>query len=211
MALAEHKYGVGQGKGHIICVDIDAGIGSAILINGKVCPGSHKMAGEIGHTVLVKDGIECKCGKKGCLESISSGEAILGKARKGLADGIESKISDDVQSPFTNLAARAIFAAAKDGDSFANTIIEESGDYLGLGIAGVINYADPDLVILTGCVTDESDGLLLEIVRRQTKEYVLDSGLRSIDIVSGVLGDNAALIGSAALVYEDAFKLPVSY
>lgn len=209
MALGEHWYGIGKGTGDMIVVDIDAGIGAAVISDGRIARGRHSMEGEMGHNLIIPDGPLCICGKRGCLEAVASGSAIISKIRRGLKEGIKSSISDSINSPSTIVAIRAVFQAAKEGDEFAIQVINEAGYYLGLAIAGVINYADPELVVLTGCVTYESKGMLLKIIKEIVQEHVVDNSSRIIRIEEGVLGDNAALIGAATLVYREAFRLPL--
>jgi predicted NBD/HSP70 family sugar kinase len=209
MALGEHWYGAGKGTGDMIIIDIDAGIGASAISDGRIVRGRHSMEGEMGHNLIIPDGPLCICGKRGCLEAVASGSAIISKIRHGLKEGIKSNISDLINSPSTRMAIRAVFQAAKEGDEFANQVINEAGYYLGLAIAVIINYTDPELVVLTGCVTSEGKGMLLKIIKDVVYERVVDSSSRTIRIEEGVLGDNATLIGAATLVYREAFRLPL--
>ncbi len=202
MALGEYYHGSGKGMRDIVCIDVDAGIGSAAIYDGKAQRGAHGMAGEIGHTLMVPNGPTCKCGKKGCLEAVASGWAILSKIKSGLKEGRKSTISDEVHSHSTRQAVRAVFEAAKSGDEFALEVITQVGENLGLATAAIVNYADPELVIFTGCVIQESGGMVLEIIRRVVEEQVVDSKYRMIQIKEGALGKDACLIGAAAGVRE---------
>lgn len=208
MVLGEYRYGVGQGVGDLVCIDIDAGIGAIAISPDRICRGAHHMAGEIGHTRMVPDGPSCRCGKRGCLEVVASGGAILRRVREGLKEERPSTISEAVHSNSTREAIRAVFEAARSGDAFTGQVIREAGYYLGLATAAVINYADPELVILTGCVTYESGGMILDLIRKTVQEEVMDSKFRTIRVEEGVLGERAPLIGAATLVYDDAFKIP---
>jgi len=106
-------------------------------------------------------------------------------------------------------AIRAAFDAARAGDDLALAVIEEAAEHLGKAVAAIVNYADPELAILTGCVTDESNGMLPELVRKHVGRHVLDASMRTPRIEEGSLGRSAALVGAATLVYEDAFRLPM--
>ena len=210
MTMGEYRHGAGQNYNHIVCVDLDAGIGSIELQDGNICHGSHYMAGEIGHSPVIHGGPMCNCGKRGCLEAMASGWAILARIRRGIEEGVSFSFSEDMQSPVISVAIRAVFEAARKGDEFVLKIINEAAQYLSMAIAGVINYADPKLVILTGWLVDESDGMLLDLIREFSQEYVLDSGLRKVEIEEGELGSSAALIGAADMVCEQAFRAGVS-
>ena len=210
MALGEYRFGVGRGAGDMVILDVDAGIGAVAIANGSICRGAHSMAGEIGHTLMVPDGPICRCGKRGCLETVASGSAVVADVRRERAQGRKSSISEMVDSHSTREAVRAIFHAAKERDPYALEVIHQAGHYLGLATAAVINFADPELIILTGCVTDESDGMILDAIRRVAGEQVIDSEVRTIRIEEGMLGKDAVLVGAATLVYEEVFKPPLS-
>ncbi len=211
MALGEYRYGAGQAHEDMVCIDVDAGIGSVEISHGRIRAGRHNMAGEIGHTLVVQGGQICKCGKRGCLETVASGWAIVSTVRDGIRGGIKSTVSDEVHSASVRVATRAVFRAAREGDDLALTVIRDAGRYLGLAIAAVVNYVDPELIVLTGCVADQSDGMLLQLAREYAMPHVVDSRAGAVEIEQGVLGQDAVLIGAATFVYEEAFKLPVSY
>ena len=209
MALGEYRCGAGRDCEDIVCVDIDAGIGSAALMSGRIRYGHRNMAGEIGHTLMVEDGEICRCGKTGCLETVAAGWGILSKIRKTLEGGAKSSISDQVYSGSTRVAVRAVFEAAKSGDELAGEVVDEAAKCLGKAIASVINYSDPELVILSGCITDEGGEMLLGLVKHYTKIHVVDCKLNPVKVESGELGELAVIIGAASLVYEKVFELPI--
>ena len=211
MALGEYKYGAGRDHSHMVCIDVDSGIGSVELRDGRIWHGSHNMAGEIGHTPVMRNDLRCKCGNVGCLETVASGWAILDRLRAGLKKGIKCSISDDVHCAATDRAIRAVFEAAHRGDDLALEVVHEAGLHLSMAVAQVVNYADPELVVMTGCVTHESGGMLLDIVRSLRHDHILESRTREVRIEEGALRHEAALIGGAILIYEEEFKVPVSY
>lgn len=209
MALGEYRYGAGKEHDDMVCIDVDAGIGSVEISQGRIRSGRHNMAGEIGHTLVVQNGQVCKCGRRGCLETVVSGWAIVSTVIAKLREGVKSIVSDDVHSASMRVATAAVLRAAREGDDLAVSVISDAGRYLGLAIAAVVNYVDPELIVLVGCVADQSDGMLLELAREYATPHVVDG--RAIEIEQGILGQNAVLIGAATFVYEEAFKLPVNY
>ena len=211
MALGEYRYGAGREHDNVVVMVVDAGIGGIEIFQGRVRKGSHNMAGEVGHTRMVPDGEPCRCGKTGCLETIAAGWAIVQRVREAIKRGENSRISDEIHSPSTRLAVGAVFQAGREGDELAGEVIRQTGEYLGKAVAAIINYADPEVVILSGCVADEGQEMLLGIVRRSAAENVLDNETRTIQIEQGTLGRSAVLIGAASLVCEEAFKLPISF
>ena len=209
MALGEYRCGAGRDCEDIVCVDIDAGIGSVALMSGKIRYGHRNMAGEIGHTLMVENGEICRCGKTGCLETVASGWGILSKIRKEMESGTKSNISNQIHSESTRVAMLALFEAAKNGDELAGRVVDQAAKYLGKAIAWVINYSDPELVILSGCVTDEGGEMLLDLIKHYTKIHVVDGELNPVKVESGELGELSVIIGAATLVYEKVFKLPI--
>jgi len=209
MSLGEYCCGAGRGHDDIVCIDVDAGIGSVELLGGRVRYGHRKMAGEIGHTLIVENGIRCRCGKKGCLETVASGWAILSKTREALKNGAKSSIADEIYSESTRVAVRAVFEAARDGDELAIRVVDEAAEYLGRAIAGVINYADPEVVILMGCVADEGGEMLLNLIKQRTQSGVFEGDIKPPKIELSVLGELGVIIGAATLVYKKLFAMPI--
>ncbi|MFH0796367.1 MAG: ROK family protein [Candidatus Omnitrophota bacterium] len=199
MALAEYWFGMGKPSRHMVTVDIDAGIGSATILDGRLLYGTHQMEGEIGHTLVLPDGPLCRCGRRGCLETISSGSAILRRVRESLP-----KISDLPERQVMKM----VFQEAKKGDGVAFQVIRDASYHLGRAIAGIVNYADPDMVVLTGYVAEADPGILLTLIQKEFRQAVFKDKRRKIEIVKGKLGENAVLIGNACLAYQEMFSLP---
>lgn len=209
MALGECRYGAGRGATDLTVLDVDAGIGTVAICDGRIWRGAHNMAGEVGHTLMVPEGPVCRCGRRGCLEAVASASAIVAHMARGLADGRRSTVAEDVHSPSTRQAVRAVFNAARGGDPFAVEVVREAGHYLGLAVAAIINSSDPERVILTGCAVDESQGMLSDIIRSVAPRYVVDSEFRKVRIEEGTLGKDAVLIGAATVVYQHIFETPL--
>jgi predicted NBD/HSP70 family sugar kinase len=208
-AIGEYLFGAGQGSKIAVCLEVDSGIGTTVMLNGRMMRGAHGMAGEIGHNLAVPDGNPCSCGKLGCLETVASARAIIAEAVNARRNAPHSLIPSTIQSCPAPEAIRRICEAAASGDLPATSVIENAGRHLGIAAAGLINFLDPELLILTGMVTCESGGALLEVIRRVAAQHVLQDGSRSVRIEQGTLGDDAPLIGAAATVCEQAFRVPV--
>jgi len=211
MALGEYQYGAAKGASNMICVDIDSGIGAAAVLDGRICHGAHSMEGEIGHTLAVPNGAKCRCGKRGCLEAVASGSALITQIRQELGKSENLEPRDVDESLPEHMIARHIFLAAHQGDVFVLRTIRRMGYYLGLAVAGLINYSDPELVVLTGYMAYESGDVLSNIITEVAREHIVDGKTRTVRIEKGILGENAALLGAAALVYQDLFALPLVY
>ena len=204
MALGEYHYGVGENITNMTCIDIDSGIGAAAVLNGNVYHGAFSMEGEIGHIQTIPYGAKCRCGKRGCLETVASGTALITRVRKALKNGKKFKGIHLQDSLPEHIMVRTIFQAAEE-DEFILKIVEEIGYYLGLAVANVINYSDPELVVLTGYMINESGELLSSIIEDVARKHIVAGESRKVRIEKGILGENAALVGAASLVYQDFF------
>lgn len=199
MALAEARDGAGIGVDHIAYFNIGTGVGGGIVIGGKLYRGCGNAA-EFGHQIILPDGPQCLCGKRGCLESLVSGTSIARRAKEYLADHPRSSILK-LAGSLDAVTAEVIARAAFDGDDLARRIWLETGQYLGLGVANVINILNPRMVIVGGGVAEVRD-LLLDPVRRTVRERAMTQLADDVRIVPGILGDQAGIIGAVRLAIE---------
>ena len=209
MAFGEYCYGAARSADGVLCIDVDAGIGAVSIFKGRIACGCHQMGGEIGHWVVVPDGPLCRCGRRGCLEAVASGTALVQQMRRQLEKGEKSALSPRALAGATRKAVRKIFDAAGDGDAAASDVVDRAGRHLGTAVAGLINFVDPDMVLLTGFVTHESRGALRDMVERSVRAGVLYGEAREVRIAQGALKENAALIGACAQVYEHTYRVPL--
>jgi len=206
-ALGEHWVGAGRGVDDLICFTIGTGIGTGLILRGELYRGSTGGAGETGHIIVDKDGPICNCGNWGCLEALASARAITHKARAFVELGEPSvmlAMSDgDVQA----ISAETVFKAAKAGDELAERVLAEALEYLGVGIAGIVNAFNPEMVILGGGVAAAGEQLLApvrRIVHRRARRLLAEH----VQIVLADLGSDAGVIGGAYLVFKAQEKEP---
>lgn len=181
-ALAEKWMGVAQSSNNLFSINIGHGIGAAILKEEDIYQGSSGASGEFGHLILDKDGPLCDCGNRGCLEAISSGNAIA--KRMGMKE------------------AKEVFDLARAGNEQAIRVIDEAVEYLGIGIASVINILDPDMVVLSGGVMQSSD-LFWDKLCQEVKKRQIKYGGRKVKIKAGILGEDATALGAAVLLIKN--------
>jgi len=201
MALGEAREGAGVGIEHLAYFNIGTGIGGGIVIGGRVYRGCGN-AGEFGHQVILPDGPQCLCGRWGCLEALASGTSIARRTREYLADGLESTILG-YAGDLSAVTAQHVASAARDGDPLALRIWGETGEYLGLGVANVVNILNPQLVIIGGGVARAGD-LLFEPVRETVRARAMKQLADDVAIVAGALGDQAGIIGALCLAMDMA-------
>lgn len=194
--LAEVRFGAGQGASSLVYMTISTGIGGALFFGGALWRGAAGAAGELGHLVIQPDGPLCGCGGRGCLEAVASGTAIAREARLALSRGVPSILAG--RDHPEQISARDVAEAAAGGDSLAQEILERAFGLLGLGVAGLVNALNPARVVLGGGLAALGDRLLLP-VREGVGRHANSVAARSVEITLAALGQDAGVVGAAAL------------
>lgn len=205
MALAEHWSGVARNIDNFIFVNVGIGVGCAIFIHGKLYRGVGGIAGEFGHITIDEAGSRCNCGNYGCLETLASGPAISRRARQAIEEGVVSLIERLAEGKLEDITAEIVVEAARRGDKLAFNIMEKTGEYLGIGIADMINIFNPGLIVV-GAGVSQAGNILLEPLKRTVKARALQLSSSMVDIKVSQLGDNAGALGAAIMVLKDIFE-----
>lgn len=201
-ALGELKFGAGRGCENFICITVGTGIGSGIVINGKVVRGATNAAGELGHIKLqMNGGPICGCGDTGCLEAFASGPAIVAMAQEYIKGGKSTKFREMAAAEGGEITPYMVAKAAEEGDPVAKRIFEIVGEYIGIGLTSVINLLNPERVIIGGGVA-ESGELLLGPIRKTIKERAMVVAGNAVEIVPAQLGNSAGVIGASMLIED---------
>jgi glucokinase len=198
-ALAEWRFGAGQGCRNLVFMTMGTGIGGGIVLDGRLYRGTNDLAGELGHQTILINGPQCGCGKRGCLEALASGPAIARLARESLAYGRNKLVLALAGGRPEAITAQHVVTAAQEGDAFARTILDEAGTYMGLGIANVIQILNPEIVIL-GTIAVHAGDLVLDPIRRAVAEYAWSRSAEVCRIVPAALGDRAQDLAALAIV-----------
>jgi len=207
MALGEMWYGAGRNYRNFIMVNVGFGIGAGIIVQGSPLYGLRGLAGELGHITLDKDSdVQCGCGNFGCLEALSSGNAIAKAAQKELRSGTVSILSEMCNKDPSRVTAEMVANAAKQGDSLAWTIFDRAAEYLGLGIAGVINLFNPEAVFIGGGVAQAGD-ILFNRVRKTVNARGLRTTASDVTILPASFGSRAAVMGAISLILSGIVNL----
>lgn len=200
-ALGELKFGAGKGCENFVCITIGTGIGSGIVINGKLVRGVSNAAGEIGHIKLVAhNGEICGCGDTGCLEAYASGPAIVAMASDYIRGGKAAKFKE-LAGVDGEITPYLVAKAAEAGDPVAKRIFEITGEYIGLGLTSVVNLLNPEKIIVGGGVA-ECGELILDPIRRTIKNRAMVIAGEAVEVVPAVLGNSAGVIGASMLIDE---------
>jgi len=190
MALGEVWFGAGNGCADFICVDLGYGIGMGIVHDGLLYRGANEMSGEIGHTVVRPGGARCRCGKRGCLETVASGKALAHLARTMLR---------------SRGGARALCEAARAGNSRALRVVRDAGEAIGVAVANLINLFDPGRIVLNGGLVRAGD-LLVQPIREAVREHVVARVGRECPVEVSAVGDLAGAMGAAMLPLRSFFE-----
>jgi glucokinase len=199
-ALAEWHLGAARGTQSAVYVTISTGIGSGIIIDGRLYSGAHGFAGEVGHITLDRNGPSCSCGNSGCFEALASGSAIARRAKEAVTSGQKTLLSTFHKNPAL-LTASEVMQAAAAGDAAAVQIIETAAAFLGLGLAAVASAFDPEIIVVGGGVVQAND-LLLAHARATFAARVIPPFGSLVSIAPAALGEESALRGAALLVTE---------
>ncbi len=194
-ALGELVGGAGRGCSHLVYLQLSNGVGAGIVADGRLYRGAGGIAGEIGHITVDARGPVCRCGNRGCLETLVGSSYLLQMLPRPL--GAE-------EPPLT---LRSVIASALAGDPGCRRILSDAGQALGGGVAILANLFNPRLVILGGELSRAGD-LLLQSIRQTTEQGAIPSAVRTLQVVRGKLGERAQVVGALALAATGAQSSP---
>ena len=197
-ALGEYRFGAGRGTEHMIYVTVSTGVGGGLILDGRLYHGANGMAGEIGHITIMPYGPRCGCGNRGCLEALASGTAIARQARERVARGVPTLIADLTGGDPERITAKLIAEAASRGDVEAREILAEAMNYLGIGMANLVNLFNPELIVIGGGLTNIGE-MLFGPVRRAIDRRAFRTPAQVVRVVQAELGDNVGVLGAAAV------------
>lgn len=167
--IAESLFGAGRGVDNFVYMTLSTGIGGGAFINGKLYRGSHGLAGEIGHMVIMSNGPTCGCGRRGCIEAIAGGRSMARRVSENVTAVNDSEIFSSM--PPNEIDAAKVFKARSEGDMFAQLIIEETIYYLAVGIVNIISILDPELIIVGGGISKAGKDLFIPLNAAIKEEF----------------------------------------
>lgn len=193
-AFAEHTRGAATGCDNLIYLYGDVGVGAGIIAGGRRLTGHGGYGGEVGHMVVRRDGTRCECGSRGCWETEIGEHGLLRAAGRSDTQGRDALL--------------AVFEAADRGDAQAQTAVRTAGDWLGFGVANLVNIFNPELVIFGGALRDLYLAAAAQ-VRSRLNASALPACVEHVRLRTPELGDDAALIGAAELAFERLLADPL--
>ena len=197
-AFGEYIAGGAKGYKDAVVITLGTGIGSGIILDGKILRGFNFAAGEMGHTVIVKDGRKCNCGRHGCWERYASARALSEDTKAAMREHRDT-IMWDLVKDIDHVNAKTSFDAMEKGDALAKQVVENWMEYVGCGIANVVNTFEPEVICIGGGVANQGETLLGPVRAYVEKEtHDITTG-RVPEIRACVLRNDAGVIGAAAL------------
>jgi glucokinase-like ROK family protein len=206
-ALGEYYFGIARGVRNLIYLSAGVGLGSGIIINGKLFRGSNGYAGEVGHMTMDPNGELCGCGKRGCWETMVGPRAIVRRVRRALENGSQSLIPSLVEGDLSRIDVSAVVQAAQAGDQVARTALEEVGVCLGIGISNLVNAFNPQMVILGGALS-LACSFLLPAIEETVQMHALPQPREALTIATSAHGADACVMGAVALVLDEILREP---
>lgn len=200
-ALAEWQFGAGRGYRDVVYMTMSTGIGGGLILDGRLYRGPADSAGEVGHMTIVADGPVCGCGKKGCLEALCSGPSIARRARELAMQEPDSLMVQMVDGRIEDIRSETVMDAARQDDTAALRLVDETARYMAVGIGNIVNVLNPEIIIV-GTILVKAQDLLLtpirEYLRRETWERVYDT----VQIVPAELGDTVGDMAAIAVIRQ---------
>jgi glucokinase len=203
-ALAEHLYGAGRGARNVVMLTIGTGIGGGLILDGEIYRGSTGGAAELGHIVIVEDGLPCQgnCPNHGCVETYASGTALAREGKAAAEREPESALGGALaEGP---IVGKTVTDLAINGDKLAREVVAEAGRHLGVALVSLANIFDPDVIVIGGGVSVVGD-LLLEPAREELRSRALDP-MNKTPVKLAELGGDAGMIGAAAMALIELDK-----
>ncbi len=198
-AWGEFRFGAGSEVDHLVFVTLGTGVGGGVITHGVLMRGAQGAGGELGHVTIQATGPRCGCGNHGCLESLASGTAITRRAREVAAKKPNSALGKLASE--RKLIGEDVTNLAHKGDEAALAVLEETGLWLGIGLAGFVNIFNPEVIAIGGGAAKAGD-LILDRARKEMHLRARSPSRDLVEIKEATLGAKSGVIGAAALARD---------
>ena len=198
-AIGERIYGAAKNVDDFVMITLGTGLGSGFVVNGELVYGHDGFAGELGHTIVEKNGRDCGCGRKGCLETYASASGIVKTAKEFLENSTSSHLSN-----LNELTSKCIAEAANKGDKLALDIFDYTAEKLGFSLANLVAISSPKLIVLFGGLAQSGD-LIIKPTKKYMEDYLLNIYQNKVQILHSKLkNSDAAILGASALAWQNS-------
>ena len=201
-ALGEALAGAAKGAQSCVCITLGTGVGGGIIIDGKIFSGFNSAGAEIGHTVIVKGGRPCMCGRRGCWEKYASARALAEDTLAAMEQHKDNIMWSYVHGDPARVNAKTAFDAMRAGDALGTQVVQNFVEYVACGLTNLINIFQPEIICIGGGVSKEGDTLLAPVQAVVDQEDYAREGMRRTKIVTAKLRNDAGIIGAAGLATQ---------
>ena len=198
-ALGEAVAGCGNGVKDFVAVTLGTGVGSGIIIDGKIIRGHNFCGGEMGHMVINVDGIPCNCGRRGCWEKYASATALVSQAIEAMQANKASLLWQTCDGDLNKVEGKTIFAALDTGDETAKKVVDRYLYYVAVGITNIVNALQPEIICVGGGISGQGEKILRPIRAFVNDDHYSMYSAEQTKILPAALGNDAGIIGSALL------------
>ncbi len=188
----------------VVGIFVGTGIGGGLISQGELFSGFNHTAGEIGHMVIDVNGPKCGCGNRGCFEALASRTAIFQRIKAGVKDGEKTLLTEMLGDGLEDLRSGDLRKAIRRGDKFVSKVIEQAAEYIGIGVANLVNILGPDVVVLGGGVMEALADEMTAIILKTAKDHAMPGTMKNVEIMVSKLGDSAGITGAAVLARREA-------
>ncbi len=200
-AVGESRYGAAKGARDFLMVTLGTGVGGGMFLAGEPYRGSRGLGGEVGHTMVDIAGPPCPCGGNGHLEAYLGRPAIAARGKEAARQYTGRAILDAAGGNIEDITAEAVVLAAKGGDKISKEVLTQCGEILGKSLVGFVNVLNPKLVCIGGGIGESADVLVKRAAEVVQAEAL--AGRRDVTVVQAVLGNDASILGAAALAFDE--------
>ncbi|MBQ6164984.1 MAG: ROK family protein [Clostridia bacterium] len=198
-ALGEAVAGCGNGVKDFVAITLGTGVGSGIIVGGKLVVGKNFAAGEMGHHVIVFGGIRCNCGRRGCWEKYASATALIAQTKEAMEADPSTVMWELVGGDISKVSGRTAFDGERRGDALAKEVVEQYIAYVACGVANIVNTFQPEVVCVGGGIANEGENLLARVRKIVEGDRYSKHAKVQTKILKAELGNNAGIIGAALL------------
>ncbi len=197
-ALGEQLAGAGKGANQFVAITLGTGVGGSVIIDSVILSGANSAGGELGHTVIVKDGEPCGCGRCGCWEAYASATGLIRQTKAAMQINRSSKMWK-IAGSLDGVNGKTAFDGLRAGDKTALKVVQNYCDYVACGLTNIINIFQPDVICIGGGISNEGETLVAPIREYVERERYSKNIDKQTEIKAAVLGNDAGVIGAAFL------------
>lgn len=204
-AFGEYWAGAGKGGGDFVMLTLGTGLGAGVVLGGKLLHGHHDNAAELGHMIVVPDGLPCGCGQRGCVEQYAAAAAVAGRVQTAIESGEDSSLASRLRDGGA-IDAKLVVEAMGQGDALCMRIWDEACKYLAIACVNIQHAFNPESIVLGGGMAEAGD-VLLDPVRRHFAQRTWRLETDRPQIRLATLGYDAGVIGAAGLGWNEEFRM----